>query len=201
MHPYSSDESKMPVYSAITIVAVLVAWALTAVTSGLSWPEWLVSPPSLAGVWAGLYKLFDIKLWNQPWARGIGLSRSPDLSGKYDCTLTSVFPDSDGQPTERQIDIEIGQTWTHLSVEMRVKTGSSTSRSISAQGAVGTEGSTPRLSYMYRNRVNPGIADDDMSDHEGAAELRLYDGESLEGTYYNSRLRSGTIRGRRVSAG
>jgi hypothetical protein len=63
--------------------------------------------------------------------------------------------------------------------------------------SVSSEGATARLAYCYRNKTNPGVADDDMGDHEGAADLTINAEGDDNGRYYNSRRRAGSIDARR----
>lgn len=82
-------------------------------------------------------------------------------------------------------------------VEMTVSGGTSSSTSVSALGGLVGDRDGARLTYIYRNRVNPGLADADMGDHDGAAELRVDPNGSVEGRYFNSRPRAGTLSLRR----
>ena len=156
-------------------------------TSNFDWPQWLVSAPSVVGVFALLYQAFDQWFWRTLVAQNSWLTEVPDLSGTYDGKLTSTFRDSAGDNVVVDISLVIQQTWTKMSVEMAVTSGSSTSRSISAVGSISQDGTATRLIYLYQNKVNPGLADDDMHDHEGAADLRIKRDGTLEGSYFNSR--------------
>jgi hypothetical protein len=46
--------------------------------------------------------------------------------------------------------------------------------------------------------VNPALADADMGDHDGAAELRISPDGKMVGRYFNSRPRAGTIEAERL---
>ena len=201
MHPYSTHESRVRVYSLLAIVSVALAWLVSLVTSSFDWPRWFVSAPSVLGVYALLYQLFDRWLWRTSVAQRSWFTEVLDLSGTYDGKLTSTFKDKTGNNVVIDISLVIQQTWTKMSVEMAVTSGSSTSRSISAVGSISQDGTATRLIYLYQNKVNPGIADDDMHDHEGVADLRIKTDGALEGSYFNSRKRAGTIQAtRRQSA-
>ena len=197
MHAYSTHEARVRVYSLLAILSVGVAWLVSLVTSNFDWPQWLVSAPSVVGVYALLYQVFDRWFWRTPAAQRSGLTEVPDLSDTYDGKLTSTFRDSAGNNVVIDISLVIQQTWTKMSVEMAVTSGSSTSRSISAVGSISQDGTATRLIYLYQNKVNPGLADDDMHDHEGAADLRIKRDGTLEGSYFNARQRAGTIQATR----
>jgi hypothetical protein len=197
MHPYSIYEPRVRVYSLLAILSVALAWLVSLATSPFDWPEWFVGAPSVVGVYALLYRVFDRWFWRTPLAQRFGLAGVPDLSGTYDGKLTSTYRDSAGDNVVRDISLAIQQTWTKMSVEMAVTSGSSTSRSISAVGSISHDGTATRLIYLYQNKVNPGLADDDMRDHEGAADLRIKRDGKLEGSYFNARKRAGTIQATR----
>ena len=199
MHPYSTYESRVRVYSLLAILSVAFAWLMALIASSFDYPQWLVSAPSVLGVYTLLYLVFDRWFWRTALAQRSELAGVPDLSGVYDGKLTSTFKDDAGNNMVRDISLEIQQTWTRISVEMNVTSGSSTSRSISAIGSISQDGTSTRLVYLYQNKVNPGIADDDMRDHEGAADLRIKPDRTLEGTYFNARNRAGTIEARQRS--
>lgn len=197
MHSYSTHESRVKVYGVIAVVSVVIAWVLVWMTSYWDWPEWLVSVPSLGGVFAGLYGSFDRWLWRLPVLRSIGLVDIANVAGTYEGTLTSTFKDETGKHIKRNVTFIIRQTWTHIEVTMAVRGGSSTSRSQSAVASVSNRGLGTHLVYVYRNQVNPGVADADMSDHEGAADIEIAADGALTGRYFNSSPRAGSITARR----
>lgn len=198
MHAYSTDESRVGVYSLLAIVAVVLAWCIVAITSRLSWPQWLVSAPSMAAMFAVVYRLFDRWVWRWGICRRMGLVEIPDLSGRYEGTLVSTFTDSEGRPVERAVALDVVQSWTRIKIEMTVRSGQSSSMSTSALGSVKSDGTASCLTYIYRNQVNPGLADADMGDHDGAADLRVYADGRVSGRYFNSRPRAGTMTLQRV---
>jgi hypothetical protein len=199
VHSYSTRESRVKVYSVIAVVSVVVAWSLVWLTSRWDWPQWLVSVPSLGGVFALLYGVFDRWLWRLRLVRWLGLVNIADVAGSYEGALISTFKDKTGKQTRRNVTFNIRQTWTQLEVIMSVRGGSSTSRSQSAVASVSNRGSGTHLIYVYHNQVNPAIADPDMSDHEGAADIEITADGTLTGRYFNSRPRAGSISARRKS--
>ena len=81
---------------------------------------------------------------------------------------------------------------------MSVGSSSRTSTSISYMANVSDEGASTRLGYCYRNKANPGVADDDMGDHEGATDVSITSDGNLSGRYFNSRPRAGSIEAHRT---
>lgn len=193
MHPYSTEESRVSTYAALAVVSVVVSWGVVAATSALSWPQWLISAPSLAATFGLSYRVFDRWLWRLPFFHKLGMVGVSLIAGTYKGRLISTFQDPQGNAIEKDITLKVSQTWTRISVEMTVSSGSSSSVSTSAIGSVTADGSATRLTYIYRNRVNPGVADADMGDHDGAAQLRIYSDGRVSGRYFNSRPRAGTI--------
>lgn len=201
MHSYSTNESRVVLYGIIGVFAVGLAWLIVAVTSHFSWPQWLVSAPSMGATYTLVYKIFDLVLWKQPWLRTLGLVDVSDISGCYKGDLISTWKDADGKPVTKDVVFDIKQTWTKIEVAMTVGSGSSTSRSKSAVASVSNSANATQLVYVYRNQVAPGVADDDMGDHDGAADIEIKPDGSLTGRYFNSRPRAGTLRAQLVNNG
>lgn len=197
MHPYSTSESRVKTYAVLAVASVIIAWAIVAATSMLSWPQWLVGAPSVTGVFPLLYRLTDRHMWRWRVFRALGLSTTPDLSGRYEGQLQSTYQDQSGKGVVRSLEVEISQTWTRILVRTAVGTGERTSRSRSVVACVGEAEPTPTLIYHYRNQVNPAVADEDMGDHDGAAEVEIAGGR-LEGRYFNSRPRAGSLTAERL---
>ncbi len=193
MHAYSTDESRVGIYIGMALLSVILAWTIVAVTSRVSWPQWLVSAPSMGVVFVALYAAFDRWAWRWQVWRSLSIVGINDLSGTYNGTLTSTYKDGDGNAVERDVTLQVVQKWTRIKVEMTVRSGTSSSMSTSALGAVSNDGTAACLTYVYKNKVNPGVADADMGDHDGAADLRIYPDGRLSGRYFNSRPRAGTI--------
>lgn len=200
MHPYSTDESRVQVYGLLAVAAVVASWLIVAVTSRFTWPQWLVSAPSLAATFTVAYRVFEVWIWRWAPLRGLGLVEVADVSGVYEGKLISTYRGPDGSNVERAVRFEITQTWTRLNVTMSVLTGESSSYSVSAVASMGNDGRVALLKYLYQNKVSPAIADADMADHEGAADLRIDASGRLYGRYFNSRPRSGSIEAQKVDS-
>lgn len=191
MHPYTSDDARPRTLALIAVAAVVLAYGVTVALSPLSWPEWVVSSPSLAGSYAVLYSWFDRSLWKTWPSRKLGLSTVADISGHYNGGLVSEYPP--GKTTERAVKVVIVQRWTRIHVAMSLP-GVETSTSSSFMAAVSTEGEAIRLTYSYRNQAVPGRADEDMADHDGTADLLIDATGEGRGRYYNGRPRRGSLR-------
>jgi len=193
MHTYATDESRVRTYGVIAVVAVVLAWIIIKALSAFSWPEWLVSAPAVGGTYGIVYALFDRVLWRIKFIRTIGLSTTADVSGTYSGELRSTYRGEDGERVSHPVEIVVQQTWTKICVSMSVGSSARTSSSVSYMAAVSSEGASSRLGYCYRNKANPGVADEDMGDHEGAAEMTISGEGVTHGRYYNSRKRAGSI--------
>lgn len=75
-----------------------------------------------------------------------------------------------------------------------------TSRSRSVAASLEPSGHRDaHLTYTYKNEIRPGIADDDMHNHDGTADLDFDTlGGTASGKYFNARGRQGTMTLRRV---
>lgn len=199
MHVYSSDDSRSGGLAAIAVGAVVLAIIADAVfrASGLG-PTWLLSAPTVATAFGLLYGLMERHAWRWKWVRVTGLIHTPVIDGTYAGRLLAP-PFEPGRPeTDRPITVKISQTWTRVGIEFWIDDPkSSTSHSFTAQlRQVGHDGA--QLTYTYTNRVQPGVADPDMGDHDGTATLVISDDGKAHGRYYNFRGRQGTLELRRI---
>ena len=190
MHPYSTTDSRIRVYSAIAVVAVACAWSMDWLTSSLDWPRWLAGVPSFVAFFGIIYGVFDRWLWKTRVSRVLRLSVLPDVSGTLRGRLVSTFRTEIAKPSKHDVTVQIRQTWTRI--EIRLEVDHSMSSSISLMAALKGDMTSSVLTYHFRNQIQPGRADDDMSDHEGVAELRI-DTHGIRGRYFNSRGNSGSL--------
>lgn len=190
MHAYSYSGDRIKAFGLMAFLAVVLAIAINAVATWLGLgPPWLVSAPTVAAVFGILYGIVDKWAWRWKVLQAVGVITTPDVSGKYKGMLRSSYHN-----TERQIEVDIEQSWTRIVVRFFVLTGES-SESISLAAALQEVGHRhARLTYMYRNTVRPGYADPDMNDHDGTAELTVnLDAQQADGRYYNFRGRQGAL--------
>ncbi|MEU7691110.1 hypothetical protein [Microbispora hainanensis] len=190
MHAYSSSDSRAQALGTIAFLAVLLAMAANALTDALGiGPAWLISAPTVAAAFGLLYRFIDTVAWRWPLLHRLGVIQVPVMEGRYEGYLVSSY-----NQTRLPIRICIDQTWTRIAIRFDVlEPRSSTSYSITA--GLGMDGHNhARLTYTYRNQTRPGVAEADMNDHDGTAEVVL-DGTTgeLTGRYFNFRGRQGTL--------
>jgi len=184
MHGYSTDSyERRFVPLLLAALGIVLAWATAKLIAAvhLSVPWWLDAPSSLA-FYGALYALFDKRFWHMAVVRKLGLSRMPNLAGRWRGFLVSSF---DAHEKHHEVMLQIFQSWTQISIFLT--TGTSISRSCAAVIQVGDpEGVT--LIYQYQNQPL-SYAMRTMHMHYGTAMLTLSDGDSLSGDYYAGRDR------------
>jgi hypothetical protein len=85
MHPYAvdSDERKM-VVAALAVLSVFLVWAFSRTLAHFHKALlWWVESPSVMGVFAAMYEMFDHVLWRWTITRKLRIVRVPDLSGMW----------------------------------------------------------------------------------------------------------------------
>lgn len=189
MHAYATSAERTRTYGLIAVIAVGLAILLQALADALHLgPAWLLSPPTVASTFYLCYLAVDRCIWQWALFHRVGIIDVPVIEGHYVGTLTSVW---DGKP--RPIEIQIDQTWTRIAIRFRIlETASSTSYSVAA--ALNPIGhNLGQLTYSYKSQIRPGIAEPDMADHDGAAELDIGTDGTATGRYFNFRGRQGTL--------
>ena len=195
MHVYSYGSSRVRPLGLIAFLAVLLAIGANLLLEWLQLgPPWLISAPTVAASFAILYGLYETSAWRWRLLRLLQVADTPNVSGTYEGELVSSY-----NGTRLPVRIEIEQSWTRIIVRFTVVNPSS-SDSISLAAALTPIGrSQARLTYTYRNLVRPGIADPDMNDHDGTAELTIdINAGVARGRYYNYRGRQGMLQLSRV---
>ncbi|MEU7926387.1 hypothetical protein [Micromonospora sp. NPDC049107] len=190
MHAYSSSDSRTSALGTIAFWAVLTAMATNATGAALGLgPPWLISAPTIAAAYGLLYRAVDTHAWRWPVLHRLGVIQVPILQGVYEGHLVSSY-----KQTTLPVRVCIDQTWTRIAVRFDVlEPASSTSYSITA--GLGMDGHNhARLTYTYRNQTRPGVAEADMNDHDGTAEVVLDTSTGkMAGRYFNFRGRQGTL--------
>src|ERR1700757_2785827 len=184
MHGYSTDSGERRVVPLLLAsAAIILAWVssrILAITQ-LSVPWWLDAPSSLA-FYGVLYSLFDTYLWRNDLVSKLGLTRIPNLAGRWNGYLISSF---DGHAKRHHFVINIFQSWTHIAIFLTTTT--SMSRSCAAMIQVDDPDGVA-LIYQYQNQP---LADamKTMHMHYGTVVLKVSNGDCLSGDYYAGRDR------------
>lgn len=193
MHAYATG-SRTEAYSYLAVIAVVLAIIVNAIVdaTGFSF-GWLVSAPSVGGVFVILLRVFDTKAWRWNWVRRMGVTSTPIVDGTYEGTIRSTY-----QGVQVPVRLKVEQRWLRILIRFQVL-DPQTSESRSAAAAVFEEGhNDARLIYTYSNQIRHGIADDDMNDHDGAADVVLTPDGHIRGRYFNARGRQGVLELTRV---
>lgn len=169
---------------------MVLAMAANAVAEGVGAPPaWLIGAPALAGAYGLCFQVFDRWAWRWPLLKALRVPKNPDIEGVYEGELRSSFDRERAIP----VRIEIDQSWTAIAIRFEV-TGEVTSTSSSVTAGLEQVGhGHARLTYTYRNQTSPGIAPDNLNDHDGTAELVIDSTGRVRGRYYNLRGRNGSL--------
>lgn len=177
MHPYATDSverSRVPIL--LVVICIPIAWVIRHYCEGLQLAlPWWFDAPSVLGFYGVFYFAFDRALWKLRLLRTLGLVEVPNLNGKWQGTLMPS-----GAKREREVTLEIQQTWSAISIRLRTKHSASKSMiaTILLAGKLDDV-----LSYQYWNEPKPGVAFD-MHTHRGTAWLTLSSDQTrLEGEY------------------
>jgi hypothetical protein len=188
-HPYvtDSDERKIVTFC-LAVVALGVAIAASSLLKRLSieLPTWVDGPSSFS-LFGLFYAAFKKWLWARPFLHKVGLVKVPRIDGTWSGYIVTSF---DGGNSKHDVDVQIRQDWTEMSIALK----GSHSKSKSCVGSIMVKEGV-QLAYEYVNEPAPGAVDT-MHAHRGYARLDLSaNGNSLDGEYYSGRDRQniGTI--------
>lgn len=173
---------------AIAALSVLTIGALTRLLVIL--PFHLTLPSAFAIF--GLYLwLFDRFIWRWPFIRSShGI---PYLAGEWSGHVSRA--QSDGMASVVPLSAFVQQTWTRIQFEVVGEQSRSLIRSLSMDVAPIRRKS---FVYVYELRPRAEAADRNIRG-EGCQELVLVDDNNLEGPYFSSKLRKGTLTLKRKS--
>lgn len=134
---------------------------------------------TVLAIFTFLYWLFSKHLWKNCLISK--LHNIPDLSGKWNGTLTSSYTDNNGNPTILNINVQIKQTWDKISIKCEFPQSSSNSKAASLyidenQGDI--------LTFTYINDANEPTWNTRM--HEGC-NILVHEGNTLRGRYFTNR--------------
>jgi MFS family permease len=173
----------------LAVLAVIIALVTNRVVeeSGFSY-GWLISAPSVGAAFALLLGVFDVWAWRWRWLHRLGVVTTPVVDGTYEGTIRSNYAG-----TTLPIRVVVDQRWLGIMIRFEVL-GTTTSTSTSMTAAVYPEGHhDAQVTYTYSNRIRPGIASDDMADHDGTADVRVTPDGRMTGRYFNLRGRQGIL--------
>lgn len=92
MPAYSAGDSRVRAYVVLAAVAVVLAIAANAAFDAVGLgPAWLFSSPTVAGSYALLYRLVDVRAWRWPVLRTTGVIETPIIDGTYEGDLLSTW--------------------------------------------------------------------------------------------------------------
>ncbi len=186
MHSYSTDsDERRFVPLILAALAIVLAWGSSKFLAAvhLSLPWWMEAPSSM-GLYGVLYTLFDKYLWRTTYVRKLGLSKIPNLAGRWNGFLVSSF---DSFAKQHDVMLQIFQSWTQISIYLT--TATSISKSCVAVIQV-SDLSSVGLVYQYQSQPLAN-ARKSMHMHFGTAMLRMCrdDHRHLTGEYYAGRDR------------
>jgi len=179
MHGYSTDSNERRVVPfLLAALAIALAWMTSRLLAATHFSvPWWVGAPSSMGFYGALYTLFDKHVWRNRFIRKLGLVRVPNLTGRWRGYLTSSF---DAHVKQREVKIQIFQTWTQISIIL----STATSLSRSCVGAIQVaDPDYITLIYQYENQPQASALKM-MHMHYGTAMLRISNGSFLIGDYY-----------------
>lgn len=186
MHSYSTDsDERRFVPLILAALAIVLAWCSSKflVAMHVSLPWWMEAPSTL-GLYGALYTLFDNYFWRTSWIRKLGLSKIPNLAGRWSGFLVTSF---DGFDKQHDVMLQIFQSWTKISLYLT--TPCSISKSCVAVIQV-SDLNGAGLIYQYQCQPLAN-ARKSMHMHFGTGMLRMCkdDDRHLVGEYYAGRDR------------
>lgn len=186
MHSYSTDSDERRLVPLIlAALAIMLAWGSSKffVAVHVSLPWWMEAPSTL-GLYGALYTFFDKHLWKMSCVRKLGLTKIPNLAGRWSGFLVSSF---DNFEKQRDVMLQIFQSWTQISIYLT--TATSISRSCVAVIQV-SDSNGAGLVYQYQCQPLAN-ARKSMHMHFGTGMLRMCKDDTfhLIGEYYAGRDR------------
>ncbi|WP_435065966.1 hypothetical protein [Halobaculum sp. EA56] len=190
MHTYSTDtDRRVKVSAALGILSFLLTANVGFVTEAIGQFVPLGLDPSVVTtgmVFTIVLYIFSKKVWSLGLLNTLGIVTVPDLSGRWEGTLTPIdsATDSNKELTsdeDVQVEVRIKQTWRHMLIQL--ETDKSVSESLGASFV--TDKIDPKIHYHYENSPKPGTSNT-MSPHRGSAELTFVQAsrDQLRGRYY-----------------
>jgi predicted pore-forming effector associated with SMODS systems len=190
MHPYAVDShERRNIIFFLAIFSLILARFLRDITSWnnlISEIVFVVDVISPMAIFSLLYAISDKWLWKWSIFCRLGLIKTPNLNGKWAGTLKSSY---DGFNIPHEITVNINQTWSHISIKLKIKTSQSKSQMASLLTSDPKEAT---LIYHYSNDPNYSSIET-MNTHIGTARLDFDLLNNLTGRYYTGRDRKGNF--------
>jgi len=187
MHPYSinsREHKQISLY--ISIISILLAWALYLFSKNIFSLPWWIESPSVIGFYGLLYKLFEVKLWQNEHIRKIFRIKTPIIDGNWSGSITSHSEHANGPIPINKFCIK--QTWDNVSIYLETET----SKSYSFEASMNVdEFGAATIHYQYINEPKDN-ASETMHTHRGSASAKLDAEGLLRVEYYSGRDRNNT---------
>lgn len=152
-----------------------------------NWPNWAEAPSPLL-VYGIIYYIFDRYAWKAKVFNNVGITRFPDLSGRWVGKQISSYIE-DGKNVELEGALEVRQTFSNISINAYY----GKSDSISVVGSFSELNGEIYLFYTFDNDPNT-LKQGTMQKHKGSVKIKKLPTEKkLKGFYWNSISNSGDM--------
>lgn len=197
LHSYAENTEKSRLYVYLGLLSIFITPWLNGLLQQFeilnNMEPWLSSGPSFGFVYLSLYEFYIHVAWRWGWLR-ILLPAPTNLNGTYKGKLISSYK----KGTEVPLTLEISQNRNKMVICMSTDTDTSSSYSYTAS-MFRVDGIKTQLCYSYKNVPYSAIADADMNQHDGTANLS-FKNDIVIGHYFNARKRTGSIKLRKITA-
>lgn len=113
MHEYSIDARRNKILFYLSLLAIALASTISALLHNL--PFVTITIPVTSFTFFLLFvRIFNTKLWRKPSYQRIGITKTPDLNGEWQCVR---FNEVTGEQTTCTLHIK--QTWTKIRFEFK----------------------------------------------------------------------------------
>lgn len=189
MHTYDIDSTeRRDVIALIVLLGIATAYGIHLLTDQADVDWWWLEIPGPIAAAGLLYWWFERWGWKIKVLHSISVVRTPILEGDWVGTLWSSHDNDNGsdEPSEREFQLSIRQTWTRVHISARTAKSRSSSEVASLRV---NDGARPILVYNYLNEPSADAVET-MNIHYGTA-VHEFDGisGSLSGHYYTGRGR------------
>ena len=193
-HSYSCDtKDRYAVHIYLIVISIGLTYMIQLICSALNKEiPWWLGVPGIFSIYGGFYYVFAKFLWKSKIFRALFLIKTPKIAGLYSGILKSSH---DNFESEKNIDIQIWQSWDKILICLKTDT----SKSFSQQCSISINNQTiPTISYLYLNEPMAGSVKS-MEIHYGMCTL-FFDREDINGDFFTGRGRQtyGTLKTYRI---